>query len=155
MDAIRRAAVAMVELAVFALTASATASAEPDRGWRALSLWTAAMILLSPIGEPHYLVLLMVPFASIADAAARREAEPRVIHAAIASYLVAFSRYPLTLLHHFGLGSTAFLWIANQFWFFALALAYLATYWLVTSARNSARDSISFAPPAAASAGTH
>ena len=75
------------------------------------------MILLSPIGEPHYLVLLMVPFASIADAAARGEAEPRVIYAAIASYLVAFSRYPLTLLHHFGLGSAAFFWIANQFGF--------------------------------------
>jgi len=153
MDTMRRGAIAVVELAVFALTISATASAEPDRGWRALSLWITAMILLSPIGEPHYLVLLMVPFASIADAAARGEAEPRVLYAAIASYLMTFSRYPLTLLHHFGLGSVAFFWIANQFWFFALALAYLATYWLVTSARHSAHDSKSRAPALAATAG--
>lgn len=153
MDAMRRAAVAVVELAVFGLTVSATASAGPDRGWRALSLWITAMILLSPIGEPHYLVLLMVPFASIADAAARGEADPRVIYAAIASYLVAFSRYPLTLLHHYALGSAAFFWIANQFWFFAIALAYLAAYWLVTSAQNSAQHDISFGPVAAAAPG--
>jgi hypothetical protein len=67
---------------------------------------------------------------------------------------VTFSRYPLTLLHHFGLGSAAVFWVANQFWFFALALVYLATYWLVRSARNSAQDSPSFAPAAAAAAGT-
>jgi hypothetical protein len=66
----------------------------------------------------------MIPFASIADAAARGEAEPRVIYAAIGSYLVTFSRYPLTLLHHFALGSVAFFWIANQFWSLALVLAY-------------------------------
>ena len=113
------------------------------------------MILLSPIGEPHYLVLLMVPFGSIADAAARGEAEPRVIYAAITSYLVAFSRYPLTLLHHFGLGSAAFFWIANQFWFFALDLAYFATYWLVTSARNSVRDGIGLTRADAAAADAH
>ena len=152
-DTMRRAAIAVVELAVFALTVSATASTGPDRGWRAFSLWVTAMILLSPIAEPHYLVLLVVPFAAIADAAARGEAEPRVIYAAIGSYLVTFSRYPLTLLHHYDLGSATFFWIANQFWFFAIALAYLATYWLATSARNSAENDISFALAVAAAPG--
>ena len=155
MDTMRKAAIAVAELALFALTLSATASARPDRGWRAFSLWVTAMILLSPIAEPHYLILLVVPFAAIADAAARGEAEPRVIYATIASYLVTFSRYPLTLFHHYALGSAAFFWIANQFWFFAMALAYLAAYWLVTSAQTSARDDISFAPAVAAAPGAH
>lgn len=152
-DIMRRIAVQVGELAVFALTISATASASPDRGWRAFSLWVTAMILLSPIAEPHYLVLLVVPFAAIADAAARGEAEPRVIYAAIGSYLVTFSRYPLALLHHYNLGSVTFFWIANQFWFFAIALAYLATYWLVTSARKFTQSDISFAPAVAAASG--
>jgi len=154
MDMIRRAAVGVVELAVFVLTVSATASAKPDRGWRSFSLWVTAMVLLSPVGEPPYLILLMIPFASIADAAARGEAEPRVIYAAIGSYLVTFSRYPLTLLHHFALGSVAFFWIANQFWSLALVLAYLAAYWLVT-AQKSTESETSFALAAAAAPGEH
>ncbi len=153
MDTMRRNAIAVVELAVFALTVSATASAGPDRGWWAFSLWIPAMILLSPIAEPHYLVLLMVPFAAIADAAARGDAEPRVIRAAIASYLVTFSRYPLTLLHHYDLDSATFFRVGNQFWFFAIASAYLATYWLARSAQNSAQRDISFTPVAAAARG--
>jgi hypothetical protein len=152
-DAMRRAAVVVSELALFALTVSATASAAPDRGWRAFSLWVPTMILLSPIAEPHYLVLLVVPFAAIAGAAARGEADPRVIYTAIASYVVALSRYPLTLLHHYVVGSAAFFRIANQFWFLAAALAYLAAYWLATS-QSSAQDDMSFVPAAAAARGT-
>ena len=152
MDIVRRTAIALAELAVFAATVSATAGAGADRGWRAFSLWVTAMILLSPIGEPHYLVMLMVPFASIADAAARGEAEPRVMYAAIGSYLVTFSRYLLTLMHHYALGSTGFFWVANQFWVFAIALAYLAAYWLVTSQKSAQHDA-SFAFAAAASPG--
>jgi hypothetical protein len=139
-DMMRKAAIAVVELAVFVLTVLATAGAGPDRGWRAFSLWVTTMILLSPVAEPHYLILLIVPFASVADAAARGEAERRVIYAAIGSYLVTFSRYPLVVLHHFALGSAAFFWIANQFWSFALALVYLAAYWLVTSQKSAQHE---------------
>jgi hypothetical protein len=57
------------------------------------------------------------------------------------------------VLHHYDLGSATFFRIANQFWFFAIALAYLATYWLVTSAQDFAQDDISFAPAAAAAPG--
>jgi hypothetical protein len=153
-DIIRRAAIAIAELALFALTVSATTSAGPDRNWRALSLWLVAMILLSPIAEPHYLLLLMVPFAWIADAAARGEAGPRVIYTAVASYLVTFSRYPLTVLHHYVRGDATFFWVANQFWFVAAALAYLAAYWLATSQRYTQHDT-SFVPAAAAASGAH
>ena len=137
-DTIRRIVIAVVELAVLVLTISATSEVSLDRCWRALSLWVTAMILLSPIAEPHYLVMLMVPFASVADAAAQGAADSRAIYAAVASYLVAFARYPLMLLHREALGSVAFFRIANQFWFLAMALAYLAAYWLATS-RNDAQ----------------
>jgi hypothetical protein len=152
MDAMREAAVAAVELAVFAMTVWATANAAPDRGWRAFSLWVTAMILLSPVGEPQYLILLLVPFASVADAAARGEAEGRVIYGAVASYLLTFSRYPLTVLRHFGVGSSALFWCADQFWFFALALSYVTLYWLVVSKR-SAQAETSFALSAASASG--
>jgi glycosyl transferase family 87 len=152
MDAMREAAVAAVELAVFAMTVWATANAAPDRNWRAFSLWVTAMILLSPVGEPQYLILLLVPFASVADAAARGEAGGRVIYGAVAGYLLTFSRYPLAVLRHFGLGSAALFWWADQFWFFALALAYVTLYWLVAS-RQSAQEETSFALTAAPASG--
>jgi hypothetical protein len=147
-DTMRRIVIAVAELAVFVLTVSATAEVSFDRCWRAFSLWVTAMILLSPIAEPHYLVMLMVPFASVADAAAQGEADSRAIYAAVASYLVAFSRYPLMLLHHEALGSVAFFRIANQFWFLAMLLAYLAAYWLATS-RNGAQHDTDLVPAAA------
>lgn len=140
-DIMRRGVIAVVELAVFALTVWAAAGAGPDRSWRAFSLWVVAMILLSPIAEPHYLVLLVVPFASIADTATRGEVDPRMIYAAIASYLVAFYRYPLALLQHYALGSAGFFWIANQSWFCAVALAYLAAYWLAIARTSGAQTS--------------
>jgi hypothetical protein len=92
--------------------------------------------------------MLMVPFASVADAAAQGEADSRAIYAAVASYLVAFARYPLTLLHHVAPGSAEFVRIANQFWFLAMLLAYLAAYWLATS-RNDARPDTYLVPAAA------
>jgi len=147
-DTIREIVIAMVWLAVFALTVSATAEVSLDRCWRAFSLWVTATILLSPIAEPHYLVMLIVPFASVADAAVQGEADSRAIYAAVASYLVAFARYPLMVLHHEALGSAAFFRIANQFWFLAMALAYLAAYWLATS-QNVGQDDTDLVPAAA------
>lgn len=154
LDTIRKIVIAVVELAVFVLTISATAEVSLDRYWRAFSLWVTAMILLSPIAEPHYLVMLMVPFASVADAAAQGEADSRAIYAGVASYLVAFARYPLTLLHHEAPGSAEFVRIANQFWFLAMLLAYLAAYWLATS-RNDARPDTYLVPAAAGVSGQH
>jgi hypothetical protein len=133
-----------------ALTVSATAGAGKDRGWRAFSLWVTAMILLSPIGEPHYLVMLIVPFAAIADAAARGEAGPRVIYAAIAGYLVTFSRYPLALMQQYALGSAGFFRFAGQFWAVAIVLVYLAAYWLATSQKFVKHEGRAAWTPAAA-----
>ena len=149
-DLMRRIAIGTAEAAVVCLTIAATLrAASVARDLRALSLWIPAMILLSPVAEPQYLVMLMVPFAAIADGAARGAAEPRAIYAALGSYALAFARYPLALLHHVTAGAAGFFHVADQFWSFALILAYLAMYWLVTSAPVAADESARCAPAAA------
>jgi Glycosyltransferase family 87 len=120
-------AVIIAEVAVLVLTAAATARAEPDRGWRALSLWMVAMVLPAPIAHGHYLVLMAVPFAAIAEAARQRDADPVVIYCAIASYLLSFSNYPLSLLQHYHWIGGASFRIASEYGFAAVIFAYLAT----------------------------
>ncbi|HVA84536.1 MAG TPA: glycosyltransferase family 87 protein [Candidatus Binataceae bacterium] len=137
-ETLRKAAVAAVELAVFVLTIAATIGFKPDRGWRSLSLWLVAMILLSPTAHGHYLVLLSVPFAAIAEAARQREVAPRVIYAAIISYLLAFSNYPLSFLRHYHWDSGALFHIATEYCFAAAAFAYLAAYWFADTRREPA-----------------
>jgi len=139
-DTIRNAAVIIVEVALFVLTAAATASAEPDRGWRALSLWIVAMILLAPTAHGHYLVLLAVPFAAIADASHRGEIEPRVIYGAIASYLLAFSNYPLSVVQHYHWIGGASFRIASEYGFVAATLAYLTAYFFASARLEAAAD---------------
>jgi glycosyl transferase family 87 len=140
-ETIRTAAVIAVEFALFVLTAAATASAEPDRGWRALSLWIVAMILLAPTAHGHYLVLMAVPFAEIADAARHGEAEPRVIYCAIASYLLAFSNYPLSLLQHYHWIGGASFHIASEYTFAAAVFAYLGAYFFASAKPQAAGSS--------------
>jgi uncharacterized membrane protein len=130
-DRVRSATVLLVELLVLGLTIYRTLGSGTDRGWRGFSLWVPAMILLSPIGEPHYMVMLLIPFASIADAAARGDAPQGTIYMGTASYLAAFSRYALATLAHFNLGSRAFFRFAAQFWFVSLLLIYAAVYRLL------------------------
>ncbi len=151
-ELMRRAAIGAAEVALLCATIAATLRTAQERDLRALSLWIAAMILLSPVAEPQYLVLLMVPFAAAADAAARGEAEPRAIYAALGSYALAFARYPVALLHHVTAGAPVSFRVADQFWSFALMLAYLAMYWLVASAPVAADESARLMPAAACAA---
>ena len=128
----RNATVITVEVALFVLTAVATACAEPDSGWRALSLWIVAMVLLAPTAHGHYLILMAVPFAAVADAAGHGGAEARVIYCAIGSYLLAFSNYPLKLLQHYDWISPTFLRIVSEYGFAAAIFAYLAAYFFAS-----------------------
>ena len=132
-DTVRGAAVITVEVALFVVTVAATASAEPDHGWRALSLWIVAMILLAPTAHGHYLILLAVPFAAIADASRQSEVEPRVLYSALASYLLAFSNYPLSLLQHYHWIRGASFRIASEYGFAAATLAYLTAYFFANA----------------------
>ena len=70
-------------------------------------------------------ILLAVPFAAIADASRRGDVEPRVIYGAIASYLLAFSNYPLSLLQDYHWIGGASFRIASEYGFAAAILAYL------------------------------
>ena len=147
----RKVAVAAVELAVFALTIAATIGPAPERGWRFLSLWTVAMILLPPTAHGHYLILLAVLFAAIAEAARKGEAAPRVIYAAIAGYLLTFSNYPLSFLQHYHRDDGALFRIATEYCFAATACAYLAAYWFAgTQRETAAANGLTAALPAAA-----
>jgi hypothetical protein len=137
-DTIRSVAVITVEVALFVLTVGASASVEPDRGWRALSLWMVAMILLAPTAHGHYLILLAVPFAAIADASRRGDVEPRVIYGAIASYLLAFSNYPLSLLQYYHWIGGASFRIASEYGFAAAILAYLTAYFFARAKPETA-----------------
>lgn len=141
-EVIREVTAMAVELAVFALTVASTAGAGPERRWRAFCLWLVAMVLLSPSSRFHYLIVLIVPFVLIVEAARRGEAEPRVIYAAVASYLLTFSNYPLIFLHLHLHGYAWFLRIANEFRFFSVALAYLAAYWFASLKRSSTLDTV-------------
>jgi hypothetical protein len=140
-DTIRSVAVITVEVALFVLTVGASASVEPDRGWRALSLWMVAMILLAPTAHGHYLILLAVPFAAIADASRRGDVEPGVIYGAIASYLLAFSNYPLSLLQDYHWIGGASFRIASEYGFAAAILAYLTAYFFARAKPETATSS--------------
>ena len=150
-ELIRKVAAAAVNLAVFALTVAATAGVGPERRWRALSLWLVAMILLSPSSRFHYLIVLIVPFVLIVEAARYGETEPRVIYAAVASYLLTFSNYPLVFLHLHLHGCAWFFRIADEYRFLSLALGYLAAYWFASARRSVASDNVSAQVAAAAS----
>ena len=141
-EVIRKVTAVTADLAVFALTVAATAGTGPERRWRALSLWLVAMILLSPSSRFHYLIVLIVPFVLIVEAARYGETEPRVIYAAVASYLLTFSNYPLIFLHLHLDGCAWFLRIADEFRFFSVALAYLAAYWFASVKQSSTLDTV-------------
>jgi Glycosyltransferase family 87 len=143
------------DLLVLAITVRATfaMSGRRDRDWRLFSLWVAAAILLSPTAWLHYLVLLFVPFTSLAAAASRGALSPRAVMTAVASYV-------LSLLSCIGMSCLAVLgsppmqslgrgpaWRVLDFhgWLMlakeecapvALLLAYMAIYWFVVDCRN-------------------
>jgi hypothetical protein len=149
-DIMRKAAVAVVELVLFALTIAATISSKPERSWRFLSLWLVAMILLSPTAHGHYLILASVPFAAIADAARQGKVAPRAIYAAIVSYLLAFSNYPLTFLQHYHWDGGVVFHAATEYCFAAAAFAYLAAYWFAGTRREMTANGRAAEIPAAA-----
>jgi hypothetical protein len=103
-----------------------------DRDWRAFSLWIITSVMLFPSAKEYYLVMLLIPFAALAAAAAHRRASHRAIGMAAASYLL--SRYPgqqarlLGLVGSHIVGVRAVLGSA----FFQLLAAYISIYWLVT-----------------------
>jgi hypothetical protein len=144
-DLARRIAATAAEVAVLVIVVRATLARrndapdfDPDRNdqeRRALGLWIAAMVLVSPTAWEHYMVLMLIPFLLIADDAARRKASIRTVWAAIASWIVwpvqllfLATLVPLTPMR-FRVGSV---FAVAELGMAAQALGFLATYWFVT-----------------------
>jgi hypothetical protein len=136
-DLIRRIIAVAAELALLFATIRATVRFEPgdDPDWRALSMWIAASVLLSPTAWIHYMVLFLIPFAQIA-AANRSQVSGRAEWMAILSYvlilptMVFLQPVPLIYSH---LGRSWAQWFSAaviEQWFVSAVLLYLAAYWL-------------------------
>jgi hypothetical protein len=133
-ELLRKTAVVISVVLVLAISTLATLkrpiAEDRDRG--AFSLWIITSVMLFPSAKHFYLVMLLIPFAALAAAAAHRRASRRAIAMAVASYLL--SRYPgqqarlLGLVGSHIVGVRAVLASA----FFPLLAAYISIYWLVT-----------------------
>jgi len=132
---------AVVISIVLVLTISTLAtlrkSAVGDRDWPAFSLWIITSLMLFPSSKEYYLVMLLIPFAALADAAAHGRANLRAIALAAVSYVAIGyprqqERYLGMLFKHI-IGLREVLGSAS----FPLLAAYISIYWLIT---DQARD---------------
>jgi hypothetical protein len=133
-DLMRTAAVVIVVVLVLTITTLATFKKPiaEDRDWRAFSLWLITAVMLFPSSKRYYLVMLLIPFAEIAIAAAHRRASRRAIAMAVVSYLLI--RYPGGQARLFGLVGSHIVGVRSVLWSasFPLLAAYISSYWLVT-----------------------
>jgi glycosyl transferase family 87 len=90
-DWVRRAVVAIAELAVLGIAIRATLAdaSLDDPDWRIYSLWIATAIMLSPVGWHHYLVLLAIPFVQMVAAAGDGRSNSRAIWMAAMCYVLS------------------------------------------------------------------
>jgi hypothetical protein len=102
-----------------------------DHDWRAFSLWIITSVMLFPSSKRYYLVMLLIPFASLASAAAHTRASRRAIAMAIVSYILI--RYPGQQASLFGLVGShiAGVSVVVGSACFPLLAAYISIYWLV------------------------
>jgi lysylphosphatidylglycerol synthetase-like protein (DUF2156 family) len=103
-----------------------------DLDWRAFSLWLVASVMLFPSAKRYYLVMLLIPFAALAVAAAHGRASRRAIAMSAVSYLLI--RYPADQARLLGLVGSHIAGIRDVLWSaaFPLLAAYISIYWLVT-----------------------
>ncbi len=92
---LRRVMVLSFQVLVLWIALRATADTKGDPHGRGLSLWVATMLILTPVVWLHYMVLLMIPFGTIAVAAARREVAAQVWRLAMLSYCFIVLMTPL------------------------------------------------------------
>jgi len=117
-----------------------------DHDWRAFSLWIITSVMLFPSSKEHYLVMLFIPFAALAAAAAHGRASHRAIRMAAASYLL--SRYPGQQARLLGLVGSHIVGVRVVLGsaFFQLLAAYISIYWLVTGETRDPTGSAELEP---------
>ncbi len=81
------AAAVIIVLAMAVAASWTTQGRQPDRDWRALSMWVVATILVAPTAWMHYLVLLYIPLAMVLGSAERGSAGSAETRMAAWSYL--------------------------------------------------------------------
>ncbi len=141
----RRAAVAIAELAIIALTVRATLKSAEQPAYsddHVIALWVVAAILLSPIVWVHYLVLLLIPFAALVRYRLRGGASRRAARLGIGSYVIA----ELLMAIYLWFGTLAdwiqhlpywTLYLSTGGWSLSLLLAYAAAYFLAVDCMSS------------------
>jgi hypothetical protein len=92
---LKRGIVLSFQLLILAITFRATAQTEDDRRGGGPWLWIVTMLILTPVIWLHYLVLLIIPFGTIAVAAAHRQVSARVRRFAMLSYCAVVLVTPL------------------------------------------------------------
>jgi hypothetical protein len=123
---IRLAIVVAGDLAILISTFRATAGASDDR---CLALWTATMLILTPVIWVHYVTVLIIPFALIAVAAVHRQTSVQVWRFALRSYCFlvlvtplfmrlsfhrSFSDWRISVLSELGFPAVLSAWIAAR-----------------------------------------
>jgi len=80
LDIIRRIAIGVADaVVVFALLSATAGKDKEDADWRILSFWVAASVALSPTAWFHYMVLMLIPIAQMAQAANQGRASGRCL----------------------------------------------------------------------------
>lgn len=124
LDIVRRIAIGMADaVLLFALFSATTGDDSEDADWRILSFWVAASVALSPTAWFHYLVLMLIPVAQMAEAVSAGRASARCLGMAGASFI-------LTAL----IGDTVRIFPAcadaiKQLEFVCLLMMIVASYW--------------------------
>jgi glycosyl transferase family 87 len=133
LNGVRLVAVVCADLMVVVLAIKATSRTIRGRDLdsRTFSLWVVVCMMLSPIAWIHYMVLLLLPFVKIADAANQGRCGPRAAWAMVASYfLIALSielRAPADAI-----GGPPLFVVVSEGAFVSLLLAFIAAYWFAS-----------------------
>jgi Glycosyltransferase family 87 len=138
---IRQILVAAAEISLLAVTVKATLKNRGgiDSDWRAFSLWVVTAVMLSPTAWVHYLVLMLIPFVSMAIAAQRGRANHRAIWMAVASFLlISLSTSGRTAFGAHARGGLPIMIAEGSF--VALMMAYLSAYWFAADNLPNAID---------------
>jgi Glycosyltransferase family 87 len=126
---LRIAAVFGLELALVGLSVRATLRTEGGRdgALRAYGMWVVLCVMLSPIAWIHYMVLFVIPFIQITNAAYRGRCDRNAMWAVVASYfLISISiglRDPARKL-----GGDALYYFLGEGAFISVLLAYIGAY---------------------------
>jgi hypothetical protein len=138
---VRQILVAAAEISLLAVTVKATLRNRGviDRDWCAFSLWVVTAVMLSPTAWVHYLVLMLIPFVSMAIAAKRGRANHRAIWMAVASFLlISLSTSGRTAFGAHARGGLPIMIAEGSF--VALMMAYLSAYWFASDNLPNAID---------------